>query len=86
MDDDLETRFERAAGEVQKLPKRPDNDTLLKLYALYKQATVGNITGKRPGFTDLAGRAKYDVWSRLEGMSRPDAMQAYIDLVERLQG
>ena len=60
--DDLKTRFEAAAQEAQHLPKKPDNDTLLKLYALYKQATLGDATGKRPGFTDMVGRAKYDAW------------------------
>ena len=67
---ELQTRFEKAARDVQTLSCRPDNDTLLKLYAYYKQATVGDISGKRPGFTDVAGRAKYDAWSRLTPVKR----------------
>ncbi len=83
---DLQARFETAAQEVQELPKRPDNDVLLKLYALYKQATAGDVSGRRPGFTDFAGRAKYDAWKKLKGTSQEEAMQAYIDLVDRLKG
>jgi acyl-CoA-binding protein len=83
---DLMTRFQAASAEVQKLPRKPDNDTLLKLYALYKQATAGDVSGKRPGFTDFVGRAKFDAWAKIKGMSVDDAMQAYIDLVEKLKG
>ncbi|MBI3943863.1 MAG: acyl-CoA-binding protein [Chloroflexi bacterium] len=82
---DLQARFEAAAQDVQHLPSRPDNDTLLKLYALYKQATVGDISGSRPGFTDFAGRAKYDAWSRVKGTGKEAAMQAYINLVATLR-
>lgn len=84
--DDLQTRFEAAAEDVQALDARPDNATLLRLYALYKQATVGDVEGKRPGFTDFAGRAKYDAWADLEGTQPEDAMQAYADLVDGLMG
>lgn len=83
---DLRTRFETAAQEIQSLGRRPDNETLLKLYALYKQATLGDASGRRPGFTDIAGRAKYDAWERQRGMSKEDAMTAYIALVDRLMG
>ena len=82
---DLKTRFEQAAQEVQKLPRRPDNDTLLRLYALYKQSTAGDVSGKRPGMLDIAGQAKYDAWSKVKGMTPDAAMQAYIDLVARLK-
>jgi acyl-CoA-binding protein len=83
---DLKADFEAAAQQAQGLPRRPDNETLLKLYALYKQATAGDASGKRPGFTDPVGRAKFDAWSKLRGTGRDQAMQAYIDLVARLQG
>jgi len=83
---ELEARFQAAAAAVQTLAKRPDNETLLRLYALYKQATTGDATGKRPGLTDPIGRAKFDAWAALKGMGREAAMQAYIDLVTRLQG
>ena len=81
---DLEAQFQAAAQQAQQLPARPDNETLLQLYALYKQATVGDASGKRPGRFDLVGRAKYDAWSSLAGLSRADAMQRYVDLVGRL--
>lgn len=82
---DLEERFEQASEDVQDLPERPSNDDLLKLYALYKQATEGDVSGKRPGFTDFKGRAKYDAWADRKGMDREEATQQYIALVERLQ-
>jgi acyl-CoA-binding protein len=83
---DLKTQFETAAQEAQKLPRRPDNDTMLRLYALYKQSTSGDVSGKRPGFMDMVGQAKFDAWSKVKGMTKEAAMQAYIDLVARLKG
>jgi len=82
---DLQAQFEKAAQQVQQLSSRPDNDTLLELYALYKQATQGDITGKRPGFTNPVGRAKHDAWAKMKGTSTDEAMKAYIDLAQRLQ-
>jgi len=82
---DLETQFKTAAHDVQQLSSRPDNDTLLNLYALYKQATQGDVSGKRPGFTDFVGRAKHDAWSKLRGTGKEAAMQAYIDLANKLK-
>ncbi|MBA4367334.1 MAG: acyl-CoA-binding protein [Desulfobacterium sp.] len=83
---DLKVKFEKAAADVQKLKQKPDNDTLLKLYALYKQGSVGEVTGKRPGFTDFKGRAKYDAWAKLQGTAQKKAMEDYISLVEKLLG
>jgi diazepam-binding inhibitor (GABA receptor modulator, acyl-CoA-binding protein) len=82
---DLKTQFETAAQEAQKLPKKPDNETLLRLYAYYKQATVGDVSGKRPGFMDMVGQAKFDAWSKVKGTSKEAAMQAYVDLVNKLK-
>jgi len=82
---DLETKFRTAADESRQLSSRPDNDTLLRLYAFYKQATAGDISGKRPGMMDMVGRAKYDAWAGLQGTSKEAAMQSYIELVERLK-
>ncbi len=82
---DQEAQFKQAAEDVQQLPKRPGNDVLLKLYAYYKQATAGDVSGSRPGMTDFAGRAKYDAWARLKGTSKAQAMQSYVDLVEKLR-
>ena len=82
---DLKAQFEKAAQEAQKLPKKPDNSTLLKLYAHYKQATAGDVSGKRPGFADMVGQAKFDAWGKLKGMSKETAMQAYIELVKKLK-
>ena len=67
---DLKTKFEKAAADVQKLKQKPDNDTLLKLYSLFKQGSAGDVTGKRPGFTDFKGRAKYDAWDKHKGTSQ----------------
>ncbi len=83
---DLQTQFENAAEDVMGLSQRPDDKTLLKLYGLYKQATEGNIKGKRPGFADVKARAKFDTWSRLRGKSQDWAMEEYVKLVTKLQG
>jgi acyl-CoA-binding protein len=83
---DLDQRFEQAQEDVQGLTSRPSNDELLELYALYKQGTEGDVSGKRPGMTNFKGRAKYDAWKEKKGMSGDDAKEAYISLVERLLG
>jgi acyl-CoA-binding protein len=80
----LKATFEKAVADSKNLPEKPDNATLLKLYALYKQAG-GDVDGKRPGFTDMVGRAKYDAWAAVKGKSADDAMQEYVDLVESLK-
>ncbi|HWP17817.1 MAG TPA: acyl-CoA-binding protein [Burkholderiaceae bacterium] len=82
---DLQARFEQAVAESKSLPEKPDNMTLLKIYALYKQATAGDVQGERPGFSDFVGRAKWDAWEALRGRSREQAMQEYIDLIESLK-
>ena len=82
---DLKSRFEIAAKEAQSLTKKPDNDTLLQLYALYKQATTGDVTGSRPGLFDAVGRAKYDAWAKAKGTTQDAAMQKYADLVDKLK-
>ena len=82
---DLKSRFDQAVADSKNLPDRPDNPTLLSLYALYKQATQGDADGERPGFSDLVGRAKWDAWNGLNGMSAGAAMQAYAALVESLK-
>ncbi|HOE41710.1 MAG TPA: acyl-CoA-binding protein [Rhodoferax sp.] len=80
----LKTKFEAAVANSKNLSARPDNMTLLKLYALYKQGSTGDNGEKRPGFTDMIGRAKWDAWNALKGTSSQDAMQQYIDLIESL--
>lgn len=77
--------FDKAVAESKQLPEKPDNMTLLKIYALYKQATEGDVEGKRPGFSDMVGRAKYDAWAAVTGKSKDEAMQEYIDLIESLK-
>ncbi|MEO5733726.1 MAG: acyl-CoA-binding protein [Rubrivivax sp.] len=77
--------FEQAVVDSKQLSEKPDNATLLKIYALYKQATAGDAEGKRPGFTDMVGRAKYDAWAECKGQSKADAMKAYTDLIESLK-
>ena len=83
---DLAKKFQQAVADSKKLSERPDNATLLKLYALYKQATDGDVEGKRPGFTDMVGRAKWDAWSEIKGTTKNDAMQQYVDLIADLKG
>jgi acyl-CoA-binding protein len=80
----LKDKFEAAVAASKSLSERPDNQTLLKLYALYKQGSAGDVDGKRPGFTDMVGRAKFDAWAEFKGTSQDDAMQQYIDLIEEL--
>ena len=82
---DLNALFEKAVAESKTLPEKPDNMTLLQIYALYKQASAGDVDGKRPGFTDMVGRAKWDAWNELKGKSGDEAKQEYIDLIESLK-
>jgi len=82
---DLKARFEQAVAESKSLPEKPDNMTLLKIYALYKQASSGDVQDKRPGFSDMVGRAKWDAWNAIKGQSADEAMQAYVDLIESLK-
>lgn len=82
---DLHAKFEQARADSKNLPERPDNMTLLHLYALYKQGSEGDVTGSRPGFTDMIARAKWDAWNAAKGKSKEEAMQAYIDLIESLK-
>ena len=86
MSEDLKQQFEAAAKAVNNLEQRPSNEDLLALYALYKQAKNGDVTGSRPGGFDFAGGAKYDAWSELQGVSPEDAMQRYVSKVESLKG
>lgn len=81
---DLHTAFTDAVAASKELTQRPDNATLLKLYALYKQASVGDAEGARPGFSDMVGRAKWDAWNEIKGLSADEAMQQYIDLIDSL--
>ena len=80
----LQAEFEQAAARVTSLSERPSDDELLKLYALYKQATEGDVRGEEPGMFDFVGRAKYDAWAKLRGTSKDAAMRSYVDLVGRL--
>lgn len=81
---DQTQKFEAAVANSKTLTERPDNATMLKLYALYKQASVGDNTEKKPGFSDMVGRAKWEAWNGFKGTSTQDAMQQYTDLVESL--
>jgi acyl-CoA-binding protein len=83
---DLKKKFEDAAAAVKKLKEDPGNDAKLQLYALFKQGSEGDVEGKRPGFTDMIGRAKYDAWAKTKGMSKDEAMKKYIDFVKSLGG
>jgi acyl-CoA-binding protein len=79
-------KFEQAAAAAKSLPERPDDNTMLSLYALYKQGSLGDVRGEKPGFFDFVGGAKYEAWEKLSGMSSEDAQRQYIDLVKKLGG
>jgi acyl-CoA-binding protein len=83
---DLKSKFEQAAKDIMALGERPDNDTLLRLYALYKQGAEGDVSGPKPGFFDFVGTAKYEAWTKLKGTKPEVAMQKYIDLVAKIKG
>jgi diazepam-binding inhibitor (GABA receptor modulator, acyl-CoA-binding protein) len=80
-----EAQFNKAAADSKNLSERPDNATMLKIYALYKQATVGDNEEKKPGFTDMVGRAKWDAWNGIKGKSKKEAMDEYVALIKSLQ-
>ena len=81
---DLKKQFEKATKDVTNAKSDPGNDMKLRLYAHFKQSTDGDVAGEKPGFTDFVGRAKYDAWAKLKGVSKVDAMTAYIKLVDRV--
>lgn len=82
---DLQSAFEQAAKDVHTLPERPDNETLLRLYALYKQGSEGDVSGVKPGFFDFVGTAKYEAWAKLKGTAQDEAQRKYVELVKKLR-
>ncbi len=78
--------FEQAAVAAKSLPERPDDATMLSLYALYKQGSVGDVQGDKPGFFDFVGGAKYEAWEKLRGTEPAEARRQYVDLVRKLGG
>lgn len=80
----MSAEFDAAVARVSELSQDPGNEVKLKLYALYKQATQGDVSGKRPGFTNPVGRAKYDAWAEVSGLSTEEAEAAYIEVVDGL--
>jgi acyl-CoA-binding protein len=83
--DDLDTRFQEAVATSKTLTRDPGNDTKLELYALYKQAQDGDVSGDRPGMLDFVNRAKYDAWAGVQGMSGEEAKQRYIEIIDGLK-
>jgi diazepam-binding inhibitor (GABA receptor modulating acyl-CoA-binding protein) len=83
---EVNSRFEWAGIAAKSLPQRPDNDTLLQLYALFKQGSAGDVSGDKPGLFDFVAAAKHEAWERLKGLSQDDAKNQYIDLVSKLGG
>lgn len=81
---DLQARFDAAVANSKNLKERPDNMTLLKIYALYKQASLGDNTEPKPSFSDMVARAKWDAWTKCKGLSQPDAQTQYIELIASL--
>jgi len=82
---DLDTLFQAAQANSRLLAERPDNPTLLKIYGLFKQATAGDNTEKKPSFSDIVARAKWDAWTARKGLSADQAKQQYIELIESLR-
>jgi acyl-CoA-binding protein len=83
---DLQAQFEAAVAASKTLAEKPDNDTLLQLYSLYKQASEGDVNGEAPANPfDIVGRAKYDAWSNQKGKTKEQAMEEYVKLVNRLK-
>ena len=80
------TDFERAAQAARSLPERPDDQTMLRLYALYKQGASGDVQGSKPGFFDFVGSAKYEAWEKLRGTPSEQAQRQYVELVRKLGG
>ena len=85
---DLKAQFDAAVNYIQTAEGdfKPSNELKLEFYALYKQATEGDVSGKRPGMMDFVGRAKYDAWEKVKGLSKDDAMQRYIERLDTLKG
>jgi diazepam-binding inhibitor (GABA receptor modulating acyl-CoA-binding protein) len=81
----LQKKFDKAVADSKQLSERPDNATLLKLYALFKQASEGDNETKKPGMMDMVGRAKWQAWEEIKGLGSEEAMQEYIDLIESLK-
>ena len=82
----VQEEFEQAAVAAKSLPERPDDNTMLQLYALYKQGSAGDVQGSKPGFFDFVGVAKYEAWEKLSGTSQGDAQKQYVELVRKLGG
>ena len=76
--------FEAASLAVKSIPDRPDDNTMLQLYALYKQGSSGDVSGAKPGFFDFVGAAKYEAWEKIQGTAQEDAQASYIELVRKL--
>ena len=83
---EINSRFEQAGIAAKSLPARPDNETLLQLYALYKQGSEGDVSGDKPGFFDFVATAKYEAWQQIKGLSQEDARKQYVELVTKLGG
>ncbi|MBT8137768.1 MAG: acyl-CoA-binding protein [Gammaproteobacteria bacterium] len=86
MSEDLKEQFEAAAVASKSLSRRPANEDMLELYSLYKQATIGDVSGERPGGFDFVGGAKFDAWSGLKGLTAEEAMRRYVAKIEALKG
>lgn len=82
----LQEDFQAAASAAKSLPERPGDDTMLQLYALFKQGSSGDVQGDKPGFFDFVANAKYGAWEKLKGTSQEEAQQQYVDLVRKLGG
>lgn len=84
---ELKEQFEKAAADSKSLPSKPDNNTLLQLYSLYKQGSIGDVNSEPPSNPfDFVAKAKFDAWNSLKGKAQEEAMKEYVDLVNKLKG
>ena len=83
---DLKEQFEQAAAESKNLSEKPSNETLLQLYSLYKQGSIGDVNTEPPSnHFDFVNKAKYEAWAALKGKSTTEAMTEYINLIKKLK-
>ncbi|HEX2683276.1 MAG TPA: acyl-CoA-binding protein [Ferruginibacter sp.] len=84
---DIKEQFEKAIADSKSLSAKPDNETLLQLYSLYKQSTEGDVSGEAPSNPfDFVNKAKYEAWATLKGKTAEESMQQYVELVNKLKG
>ena len=78
------SEFQASVDKTKTFTKRPDNQELLTLYALFKQATEGDVSGERPGGFDFKAIAKFDAWAEQKGKAKESVVDEYVAFVNKL--